>query len=285
MAGNIHRQKKNREFVTIDTHCLRNKNLKWDAKGLHSYLMQLPDDWKINVSDLEKRSLDKHDGTMSPMRALIAAGYVYRERINGEKGRFVGYDYHLFERPEQTIEWLSVNGKTIDGKTVNGKTATNKELSVNKNEGLTTTAKIVAAADPNLSTVEEKEIPPTPIAQPPAPQSAPAFRWLAFDIDKEAQAMKDDYRVCEKFAIDMGNNLEIAKGMLPGFIDSFVSDQKATGYNYNNRIEFRKHFFNLVRRKAEIARNGQRAIPGASAQQQRATPSALPSSLQGLIGK
>ena len=139
MAGNIHRQKKNRDFVTIDTHCLRNKDLRWDAKGLHSYLMQLPDDWKINVADLEKRSLDRHDGTMSPMRALIAAGYVYRERISGEKGRFVGYDYHLFERPEQTVEWLTVNGKSIDGKTVNGKSTTSKVLKplseVSKNEG------------------------------------------------------------------------------------------------------------------------------------------------------
>lgn len=137
MAGNIHRQKKNRDFVTIDTHCLRNKDLKWDAKGLHSYLMQLPDDWKINIADLQKRSLDRHDGTMSPMRALIAAGYVYRERISGEKGRFIGYDYHLFERPEQTVEWLTVNGKSIDGKTVNGKTPTSKGLipkKVNNNE-------------------------------------------------------------------------------------------------------------------------------------------------------
>jgi hypothetical protein len=137
MAGNIHRQKKNRDFVTIDTHCLRNKDLRWDAKGLHSYLMQLPDDWKINIADLEKRSLDRRDGTMSPMRSLISAGYVYRERLSGEKGRFIGYDYHLFERPEQTIEWLTVNGKSIDGKTVNGKSATNKVLipkRVNKNE-------------------------------------------------------------------------------------------------------------------------------------------------------
>jgi len=97
---------------------------------------------------------------------------------------------------------------------------------------------------------KEKELP----ARPTPGESAPR-RYDAFDIDREAEAMKQDYRVCEKFAIDLGNNLEIAKGMLPGFIDSFVSDQKAVGQTYNNRVEFRKHFFNLVRRKQEIKRN------------------------------
>jgi len=50
-------------------------------------------------------------------------------------------------------------------------------------------------------------------------------------------------------------------------VKAFTADQKTTGYNYNNAIDYRKHFFNLVRRKAEIARNVQRAQPGASSAQ------------------
>lgn len=130
MAGQIHRQKKNKDFVTLDTHCLRNPALKWDAKGLHSYLMQLPESWRINIADLETRSKTGREGTSSAMNALVKAGYVYRERVHGKKGKFEGYDYRVFERPEHTIGWLAVNGKTVNGFAVNGKTVTNKDEEV-----------------------------------------------------------------------------------------------------------------------------------------------------------
>ena len=132
-----------------------------------------------------------------------------------------------------------------------------------KNETTTKEKIDVAVFDPSVNALivdsmplEAKKENPSPVPPPPSqPAESLPRRWDAFDIDTEAAAMKEDYRVCEKFAIDLGNNLEIAKGMLPGFIDSFVSDQKTVGQTYNNRIEFRKHFFNLVRRKAEIARD------------------------------
>ena len=133
MAGKIYRRKKSDDFVTLDTHCLRNKDLKWDAKGLHSYLVQLPDDWQINISDLVNRSKDGRDATSTPMKSLIFAGYIIRERCFDEKGKFEGYDYFVFERPEHAIEWKTVNGKTVNGKTVNGKTV-NGKTATNKYE-------------------------------------------------------------------------------------------------------------------------------------------------------
>lgn len=130
MAGEIHRRKKSKGFVTVDTHCLRNKDLKWDAKGLHTYLMQLPEDWRINLSDLENRSANGREGTTSPMNALLAAGYVYRERKHTSLGKFEGYDYHLFERPEHLEEWLTINGKPVNGKTVNGSAVNGKPATI-----------------------------------------------------------------------------------------------------------------------------------------------------------
>lgn len=132
MSGKIHRRKKSSDFVTLDTHCSRNKNLRWASKGLHTYLFQLPDDWQVNIADLENRSEDGRESTTSAMNALINAGYVVRERKHDDKGRFEGYDYFVFERPEHAVEWLTVNGKTVNGLTVNGKTATNKVLSYSK---------------------------------------------------------------------------------------------------------------------------------------------------------
>lgn len=138
MAGKIYRRKKSSEFVTLDTHCSRNKKLRWAPKGLHTYLFQLPEDWKINIADLENRSEDGRDATTSAMNALMGAGYVIRERKHDDKGRFEGYDYFVFERPEHAIEWLTENGKAVNGSPVNGKTATSKVLKplseVSKNE-------------------------------------------------------------------------------------------------------------------------------------------------------
>lgn len=132
MAGKIHRRKKSGDFVTLDTHCSRNKNLRWASKGLHTYLLQLPDDWQVNISDLENRSEDGRDATTAAMNSLIESGYVVRERKHDDKGRFEGYDYFVFERPEHAIDWLTVNGKPVNGLTVNGKTATSKVLSSSK---------------------------------------------------------------------------------------------------------------------------------------------------------
>ena len=132
MPGKIYRRKKSSDFVTLDTHCIRNKNLRWASKGLHTYLFQLPDDWQINISDLENRSEDGRESTTSAMNALIESGYVVRERKHDDKGRFEGYDYYVFERPEHAIDWLSVNGKPVNGLTVNGKSETSKVLSSSK---------------------------------------------------------------------------------------------------------------------------------------------------------
>ena len=203
MAGKIHRQKKSSEFVTLDTHCLRNKSLKWDAKGLHSYLMQLPDDWQINIADLEKRGADGRDATTSPMKALIQCGYVVREQTFDSKGRFEGFDYHIFERPEHGLSLLtngySENGKTENGLSVNGKTATSKVLSYSKksnskNEGRGNEAEntpsppkdfdeMLQRVNAEVSTIEaEKEkISPVP--------AAPSFS--GYDISDEADELKN----------------------------------------------------------------------------------------------
>ena len=119
MSGKIHRLKKESDFVTLDNHALRNKELSWKGKGLHSYLMHLPDDWQINIADLQNRSDDGRDSTAAGLRELIKAGYVTRTRvIDGKTKQFIGYDYNIYERPEHAI---SVNGKAVNGLSVTGK--------------------------------------------------------------------------------------------------------------------------------------------------------------------
>ena len=165
--------------------------------------MQLPDDWQINIADLEKRGADGRDATTSPMKALIQCGYVVREQTFDSKGRFEGFDYHIFERPEHGLSLLtngySENGKTENGLSVNGKTATSKVLSYSKmsnskNEGRGNEAEntpsppkdfdeMIQRVNAEVATIEaEKEkISPVP--------AAPSFSGS--DISDEADELKN----------------------------------------------------------------------------------------------
>jgi len=125
----------------------------------------------------------------------------------------------------------------------------------------------------------EKEKAPPVAPHPPA--ESPARRWDAFDIDTEAAALKADQMAAERFARETGTTAAQMHQALAVMVGSFTADQKSTGYNYNTAIDYRKHFFNLVRRKQEIKRNGTQQ-PG---QQNRPATSALPLSLQKMVGK
>lgn len=141
MSGKIHRVHKEREFAILDTYALNLRALSWKAKGLHSYIMQLPADWELNIADLKERSADGRDGTSSGVQELSEAGLLLRFQSFDEAGRFDGYDYHCFERPEQAEAWLLANGKTVDGKTVNGKTVNGKTVDGKTVDGNSVTSK------------------------------------------------------------------------------------------------------------------------------------------------
>lgn len=168
---------------------------------------------------------------------------------------------------QQGVNKVPAGGEQSSRKGVN-KVPTHKEL--NK-EVITTTTKEkidVAVFDPeaNALIVDSLEFkadafPPTPIAPPPAPR-----RFDPFDIEQATDEMINDYRCFEMFKTESG----WSGATLTAFADTareFTKKQNATENTYPNRTEFRKHFFNFVRRKAEIARNGQRAQPGASSAQ------------------
>ena len=47
MSNIIRRIKKENPFIMLDKTCINDNRLSWKAKGLHTYIMGLPDDWKI----------------------------------------------------------------------------------------------------------------------------------------------------------------------------------------------------------------------------------------------
>ncbi|HGU7213392.1 TPA: replication protein [Legionella pneumophila] len=95
--------KREKNFLILDKTCLNESNLSWGAKGLHSYLMSLPQDWKIRVDDLKNRATNGRDSLRGFISELEQAGYISREKIRNEQtGKFGGMEYVVYELPQHT---------------------------------------------------------------------------------------------------------------------------------------------------------------------------------------
>lgn len=93
MADFIKRAKRKNNFTTVNNDYLQDINLSWKAKGLITYVMSLPDDWQLNISDLKNRSKDGRDSTANGINELIENDYCRRIRNRNVGGVFAGFDY------------------------------------------------------------------------------------------------------------------------------------------------------------------------------------------------
>lgn len=137
MDQNIFRVCKNKEnpYVMINKGFLNDKNLSLKAKGLLSYLLSLPDDWKIYEQDLVTRHKDGRDSLRSGVNELIQSGYITMEKIRNEKGQFIEYKYTVYERPNNTHFFHAIEstiGKPNNGFSNSGKPTTTNNNQTNK---------------------------------------------------------------------------------------------------------------------------------------------------------
>ena len=129
---------KNKDFSVISNIHLKDKDMSLKAKGLQSVMLSLPEDWDYSIVGLASLSKDGKDSVMSALNELESLGYLKRNRVIDEKGRFAGYDYDIYETP-QTAEPYTENPNTDKPHTENptqlntNKSITNK-LNINNKE-------------------------------------------------------------------------------------------------------------------------------------------------------
>lgn len=109
----IKRRKTTSDYTVLNNHFLKNKSLSWKAKGLISYIMMLPDDWKLNMKDLQNRSTDGRDSLMTGMKELIEEGYCQRTLERDNHGIISGYQYEITDTPEFKNEPETENPSTV----------------------------------------------------------------------------------------------------------------------------------------------------------------------------
>lgn len=124
---NIVRVQKNKEnpYVMINKSCLNDANLSWAAKGLHSYLLSLPDDWEIYIDELIKHTSAGRDHTYRVVNELLEHGYMEKVQYRCE-GKILGLNYTVFEvstgennaKAKISNVTLSDNGEIVEISTI-----------------------------------------------------------------------------------------------------------------------------------------------------------------------
>jgi hypothetical protein len=90
--------KKQNNFVILDKTCLHDVNLSWGAKGLHAYLISMPDNWSVRVSHLQQQAINGRDVVRRHLSELQKAGYLKKSsRRDSDTGRFEGLEYLVLE--------------------------------------------------------------------------------------------------------------------------------------------------------------------------------------------
>lgn len=95
----IIRIKKNETpYIVLDVTALRDKSLSAQAKGVHTYLMTLPDSWTVRMTEVVNHFSDGYAAISSAFNELIEHGYVTKVRANANgKG---DWKISVFETPQ-----------------------------------------------------------------------------------------------------------------------------------------------------------------------------------------
>lgn len=95
MADTVIRIKREEGFTVLPNALLRDQRLSLKTKGLFCMMLSFPGDWSYSVGGLVSVCGAGRDAIRSALRELEAAGYLEREKVHGERGRFSGTVYTL----------------------------------------------------------------------------------------------------------------------------------------------------------------------------------------------
>ena len=81
-------------YTVIGNAAAQDSEISWKAKGLLVYLLSLPKDWNIRISELAAHATDGYDSTKRAMDELLVAGYIQRgSRVRKSDGKLGDYVY------------------------------------------------------------------------------------------------------------------------------------------------------------------------------------------------
>jgi len=119
-------------YTVIGNEAAQDSSLSWKARGLLVYLLSLPRDWNIRLSELARHATDGIDSTRKAMDELLNAGYIQRgARIRKPDGKLGDYVYLVtgvrddlpeLEKPTlENLRWKNLRWKNLRWKNLRWK--------------------------------------------------------------------------------------------------------------------------------------------------------------------
>jgi hypothetical protein len=106
-SDRIRRAKHEKNYTVILNATIQDSRLSWKARGLHHYILSLPDDWDICIAHLSEQSLN--DGiaiVKSALKELETFGYLSKVRLKDERGRFLKCVWDIYETPQVDFQLM-----------------------------------------------------------------------------------------------------------------------------------------------------------------------------------
>ena len=99
MVARIKVEKKQTNFTIVPNEILQSKDLSLQAKGLIAQCLSFPDNWNYSINGLVAVVKEGKTAVMNTIKELERYGYVKRNRIHDENGKFAGIEYVITDYP------------------------------------------------------------------------------------------------------------------------------------------------------------------------------------------
>ncbi|PKN70126.1 MAG: hypothetical protein CVU54_06960 [Deltaproteobacteria bacterium HGW-Deltaproteobacteria-12] len=96
-------QKRETGFTIIQNHIIDDPTLTWREKGILCAMLRHPHNFLLREKKLSEKAKDGIKSLQAGIRGLIKRGHIIRQKIRGDRGRFLGYETLVFEDPEDPI--------------------------------------------------------------------------------------------------------------------------------------------------------------------------------------
>jgi hypothetical protein len=161
MQQNIFRKEKKRRFIKIDNEFLNYKNISWRAKGLHTYILSKPDNWKVIIKAVANFHNRGFQYISSAKKELIENNLWYCEKIRNDRGKFLENVTLVFDSPFSNINKQDLYSKNRIHRTNSNKNYTLMNCHHLDDENLSLEAKGIHSyilSKPNNWNISIKEI-------------------------------------------------------------------------------------------------------------------------------
>lgn len=88
-----------RRYTSVDRATVNDDTLSFRARGVLVWLLDKPDDWRCDSEAIARAGKEGREAVRAALRELDAAGYLRREKVRGDRGRWLTITT-VYERPE-----------------------------------------------------------------------------------------------------------------------------------------------------------------------------------------